>query len=199
MAENTQEQFGKVYQKLEQQDKPFDYRSVSITDIPVAELDTRYFSGQAKNPEALKMAIDNASGYKSFTTYYDMYVNAQGPNRQKLSKEELAQAIERNIQGTENLGFLKDKDGKVNAESLDDSPVKSFEANMTYEDKIKALVANQGSQLYGQGNQYMGHLPINRMLEEFDPTSDYKPDAFEEFIGVGKEGKFRLPNVGVDV
>ena len=199
MAENTQEQFGKVYQKLEQQDKPFDYRSVSITDIPVAELDTRYFTGQAKNPEALKAAIDNATGYKSFTTYYDMYVNSQGPNRQKLSKEELAQAIERNIQGTENLGFLKDKDGKVNVESLDDSPVKSFEANMTYEDKIKALVANQGSQLYGQENQYIGHLPINRMLEEFDPTSDYKPSAFEETLGVGKEGKLRLPNVGIDV
>jgi hypothetical protein len=204
MAENVQKQFGKVYKNLEEQDKPFDYRSVSITDIPVADLDNRFFSGQSSNPVALREAIDNSTGYKSFTTYYDMYLNSQGPNRQKLTKEELAEAIQRNIPGTESLGFLRDKDGRVTPDKLDDSPVTPFEANMTYEDKIKALVANQGSQIYGEGNQYIGHLPIHKMIKEFDPKT-YEQTPTDKFISsttpfnVDEEGKLRLPNVGIDV
>ncbi len=200
MAENVQKQFGDVYKRLEdkdQKDKPFDYSSISITDLPVAELDARYFSGQVNNANAFKQGIDSSTGYKSATSYYDMYVNAQGPNRQKLTKEELASAIQQNMRGTENLGFLKGEDGKVTAESLDDSPVKQFSSGMTYEDKLKALVANQGTKVVMPDGR-LGVLPIVKLLGQFDPKS-YKPSPIEKAIGIDEENKLRLPNVAVEV
>ena len=197
MAENVQTQFGKVYKRLEQKDKPFDYSSVSITDLPAAELDARYFSGKVNNANAFRQGMDTATGYKSATSYYDMYVNAQGPNRQKLTKEELARAIQQNMKGTENLGFLKSEDGKVAVESLDDSPVRQFSSDMTYEDKLKALVANQGTKVVMPDGR-LGVLPIVKLLGQFDPPP-YKPSPTEAFFGVDEQNKLRLKNIPFEV
>jgi len=184
MAENVQQQFGDVYKRLEDKDKPFDYSSISITDLPAGELDARYFSGQVNNPNAFREGMENATGYKSAVSYYDMYKEAQGPNRQILSKEELANAIQQNVKGTESLGFLKGDDGKVTIESLDDSPITQFGSGMTYEDKLQALVANQGTKVVLPDGR-TGVLPIVKLLGQFDPVDESK--------------QVRLPNIGIDV
>ena len=192
---STQQQFQDVLAFQEERDKAkvFDYNSLRIDEqVSGEDLDKRFFSGASSNPELTKELINNAAGYKSFTSYYDLYTEQQGPNRTAMSKEAFASAIERGK--VESLKYLIGEDGKVDPSVLDDAPFQRFGEGISYEDKLRTMVGGQARTLADKDGSVTAFLPVDRMLEEFNPEIK-EPSSTGKFFGVGKDSKLRMPTL----
>ena len=199
MAENTQQQFRNVLANQEDRDKAkvFDYNSLRIDEqVTAADLDKRFFSGATEQPDALKEAINNATGYRSFTSYYDLYTEQQGPNRTPMSKERFASAIEGGQ--VESLKYLIGKDGRVDPSVLDTSPLQKFGEGVSYDDKLRAMVRGQARELSGKDGNNIGFLPIDRMLKNYDAPK-VEQSSVSKLLGFDQENKLRMPTLSYNI
>lgn len=163
MATIQEVQSGLISEQTETEDP---YKQLNIADVPVVELDRRYFSGATEMGDTLKKYIENADGYRSFESYYDIYKkDSEANKRLALPPEDFKKSVrEGNIQfGGQNID--------PSIDPLKVGPVKPFPAGLDYNSKIKFLVDNRGSEIT-LGGRKIGDLPIKRMLGKYDVTEE---------------------------
>ena len=142
------------------------YKQLNIADVPAVELDRRYFSGATEMGDTLKRYIENADGYRSFETYYDIYKkDSEANKRLALPPEEFKKSIR---EGKIQFGGQKIDE---TIDPLKVGPIKPFPAGLDYDAKIRFLVDNRGSEIT-QGGKKIGELPIKRMLGQYDVTEE---------------------------